>query len=327
MEQSGKWGWVQPEYRKFEHIRTPFNALFLKLSHKPMEILLHAAEGRRASQRWLNVPSENGGIPVLLTEPEDGDEETLPCMVYMHGGGFGFEAAPQHRWLVGRLARDARCRVLTPDYRLLPEHPYPAAREDGIAVYEWACRHAEELKIDLRRMAAGGDSAGGALATYLCADAEAKGLPAPVFQMLIYPVADARMETASMKTYTDSPMWNAEHNAKMWSMYLAGQERPEASPMQAPLPKRVPDTYVEVAELDCLHDEGVAYARRLEAAGARVELREQKGVFHGYDVEPRSAVMKECYRTRTEALKRALHGEENERDSGEAHRARFPGSN
>lgn len=78
--------------------------------------------------------------------------------------------------------------------------------------------------------------------------------------MLIYPVADERMETESMKKYTDTPMWNAEHNAEMWRMYLEGKTCPEASPMEMELPKQLPLTYMEVAELDCLHDEGVAYA-------------------------------------------------------------------
>ena len=155
----------------------------------------------------------------------------------------------------------------------------------------------------------GGESAGGALAIYLCRDAETRGLPAPKFQMLIYPVADERMETESMKKYTDTPMWNAEHNAEMWRMYLEGKTCPEASPMEMELPKQLPLTYMEVAELDCLHDEGVAYARRLEEAGGTVELHEIKGVFHGYDVDPRTSVMQECLRNRSDALRRGLWGE------------------
>ena len=157
--------------------------------------------------------------------------------------------------------------------------------------------------------AVGGESAGGALAIYLCRDAETRGLPVPKFQMLIYPVADERMETESMKKYTDTPMWNAEHNAEMWRMYLEGKTCPEASPMEMELPKQLPLTYMEVAELDCLHDEGVAYARRLEEAGGTVELHEIKGVFHGYDVDPRTSVMQECLRNRSDALRRGLWGE------------------
>ena len=289
----GKWGWVQPEYRKFEPFKTPFTALFLKMSHKPMEVLLHAGSSRKVEQRWVSIPSEGGEMQVLISEPKETDEK-LPLMIYTHGGGF---------------AREANCRVLMPDYRLLPEHPYPAAREDCFAAYAWACEHAEELHIDPERIAVGGESAGGALAIYLCHDAEKRNLPAPKFQMLIYPVADERMETDSMKKYTDTPMWNAEHNAEMWRMYLEGKTCPEASPMEMELPQQLPLTYMEIAELDCLHDEGAAYARRLEEAGGTVELHEIKGVFHGYDVDPRTSVMQECLRNRADALRRGVWGE------------------
>lgn len=304
----GKWGWVQPEYRKFEPFKTPFTALFLKMSHKPMEVLLHAGSSRKVEQRWVSIPSEGGEMQVLISEPKETDEK-LPLMIYTHGGGFGFGAAPQHRWMNALFAREANCRVLMPDYRLLPEHPYPAAREDCFAAYAWACEHAEELHIDPERIAVGGESAGGALAIYLCHDAEKQNLPAPKFQMLIYPVADERMETESMKKYTDTPMWNAEHNAEMWRMYLEGKTCPEASPMEMELPQQLPLTYMEIAELDCLHDEGAAYARRLEEAGGTVELHEIKGVFHGYDVDPRTSVMQECLRNRADALRRGVWGE------------------
>ena len=112
-----------------------------------------------------------------------------------------------------------------------------------------------------------------------------------------------------MKKYTDSPMWNAEHNAEMWRMYLEGKTCPEASPMEMELPQQLPLTYMEIAELDCLHDEGAAYARRLEEAGGTVELHEIKGVFHGYDVDPRTSVMQECLRNRADALRRGVWGE------------------
>ena len=110
----GKWGWVQPEYRKFEPFKTPFTALFLKMSHKPMEALLHAGSSRKVEQRWVSIPSEGGEMQVLISEPKETDEK-LPLMIYTHGGGFGFGAAPQHRWMNALFAREANCRVLMPD--------------------------------------------------------------------------------------------------------------------------------------------------------------------------------------------------------------------
>ena len=105
----GKWGWVQPEYRKFEPFHTPFTALFLKVSHKPMELLLHAGSSRKVEQRWVTIPSPGGEMQMLISEPKDTDE-TLPLMIYTHGGGFGFGAAPQHRWTDARQSRSSSKR-------------------------------------------------------------------------------------------------------------------------------------------------------------------------------------------------------------------------
>ena len=240
-----------------------------------------------------------------------GIPEPLPCVLWIHGGGWASHDLTRVYRPERQMAELAKLGFVCAsiDYRLSDEAVFPAQLEDCKCAVRYLRAHAEELHIDPERIAVGGESAGGALAIYLCRDAETRGLPAPKFQMLIYPVADERMETESMKKYTDTPMWNAEHNAEMWRMYLEGKTCPEASPMEMELPKQLPLTYMEVAELDCLHDEGVAYARRLEEAGGTVGLHEIKGVFHGYDVDPRTSVMQECLRNRSDALRRGLWGE------------------
>ncbi|MBS6762202.1 MAG: alpha/beta hydrolase fold domain-containing protein [Clostridium sp.] len=131
-----------------------------------------------------------------------------------------------------------------------------------------------------------GDSAGAAIAACLINICEKEQLVPPCGQMLIYPVTDATLSSESMKVYVDTPLWNAVNNQKMWKYYLKGkneQERIKASPLDNELPGKVPKTYIETAEYDCLHDEGIAYANKLKLMGTSVILNETHGTFHGYD--------------------------------------------
>lgn len=286
---------LDPEMKKYA-IKMPFTPFTLYLSQKLQRWMLRLVKtpGVKIQHR------ESEGVSLYLFEPENLPEKP-PCLLYIHGGGFGYQASPHHKTLAAKLAKGAGCRVICPDYRLLPKHPYPAAREDVLSVYRWICENYPDTKI-----AIGGDSAGGALAAYVICDAEKAGLIAPCLQLLLYPVTDATMCTKSMQSGADTPLWCAKNNAIMWRMYLGGKKIEEASPMQMPLPKVVPDTYLETAELDCLHDEGIAYADRLRKHGVRVELHETYGTPHGYDIAQESVVVKQCMENRINALKRAF---------------------
>ena len=187
-----------------------------------------------------------------------------------------------------------------PDYHLAPDYPYPAAVEDVRSLYKYAADHAEELGIDAGRIGLAGDSAGGTIAALVCNGYEKDKLIKPCLQMLVYPLTDADMETRSMKKYTDTPFWDSTYMPLMWDMYLGDQNsgdfedktgcalkddlKKEALPMHNALPSSIPDTYIETAEFDCLHDEGILYGQRLEKAGAKVEWNDTKGTFHGYDM-------------------------------------------
>ena len=185
---------------------------------------------------------------------------------------------------------------------MLPEHPYPAARRDAAAAYRRMC----ENYPTARGYAVIGDSSGGALAVYAAFDAWQQGLPMPKIELLLYPVLAANPETESMRRFTDTPMWNAKNNAKMWQMYLGDAVPAEAAPAELPLPEQQPPVYIELAEIDCLHDEGAAYAARLSAAGAAVELHEINGAPHGFDVVETAPITKKCMQARAEALRCAF---------------------
>lgn len=251
---------------------------------------------------WQNKP-----VPVEIFRPKD-VFEPLPCLIYFHGGAFCFKAAPYHKKLALRYAAEARCAVAFPDYHLLPKNPFPAAQQDALSVWQELKANACPLKLDSTRFAVGGDSAGAALAAAVCSFSSEK----PCFQLLLYPVTDVKMNTSSMQQFTDTPLWNAVLNKKLWHFYLKNTPKEQwgaASPMQQPLAKPLPETYVETAQFDCLHDEGVAYAERLRRAGGRVTLYETVGTVHGYDLALNSAVTQESVRRRVLALNRAFYGD------------------
>lgn len=281
---------------QLKHIakKIPFNKAILHMAVKPQKLMLKAVRvPKELNTMQFTIPGYEGDkITVDVYEPADA-EGIKPCLLYLHGGGFGYQAAPYQKKLACIYAKKADCKVVFPDYHLLPQYPYPAAAEDAIAVYKWMLTNAWMLGIDTKRIAIMGDSAGGVLSAGLPHIIEEMELQQPCFQMLIYPVTDATMQTVSMKRYPDTPLWNAKNNQKMWNMYLKNAtdvEKEQASPMQAELPVQIPDTYIEVAEIDCLHDEGIAYGKRLRAAGARVKIRETKGTIHGYDNALKSKV-------------------------------------
>ncbi|PRX75020.1 alpha/beta hydrolase family protein [Cohnella sp. SGD-V74] len=138
-------------------------------------------------------------------------------------------------------------------------------------------------------------------------------VPGICYQLLVYPVTDARQTTESMRQYTDTPMWNAKLNKKMWDLYLKnGVEGPReyASPMEAASLDGLPDAYLEVAEYDCLRDEGIQYAEALRRSGVGVELHRTEGTVHGYDLEEKSGITLESKSRRIEALRKAFYGHE-----------------
>ncbi|MEA4964416.1 MAG: alpha/beta hydrolase [Oscillospiraceae bacterium] len=303
---------------RFCRVCLPFTAAVLRLSSPVQRLLLRLTPlPNGISVRRSRIPGYRG-LPVTVSVlTPSGCGEQPPCLLYLHGGGFGFRAARYQKKLVCRYALGAGCRVVLPDYHLLPRHPWPAAQEDCFAVYRWLLRGAEAPPVDEKGIAVGGDSAGGALAALLGGMADRADLPLPCMQMLIYPVTDAEMKTDSMARFPDTPLWNAVQNARMWNMYLGDADlaaRHAASPMQAALPRQIPAAYVETAEFDCLHDEGLNYADRLRKAGGRVTLRETTGTIHGYDIVAGSEIVKESVRARIAALRRAFCGEEGRAD-------------
>ena len=290
---------VDRSFGIFSRFSPPFGRGIFVLARAALSLVPKGSRG--VSVRRVTVA---GKVPVraFLISPK-GEKRKLPCLVYFHGGGFVFKAARYHYRNAAAYARTG-CRVLLVDYRLAPKYAYPVPNEDCFAAYAWAAEHAAELAIDPARLAVGGDSAGGCLAADVVFRAHRAGLPAPCFLLLVYPVLDRRMQTQSMQAFSDTPMWNARLNKKMWQYYLAdGQYR---SPAEEGDFSFFPPTYLETAEYDCLHDEGVAFAEKLREQHVPVTVRETSGTMHGYDIVRRSAITQESIMARCAALATAL---------------------
>jgi acetyl esterase/lipase len=207
-----------------------------------------------------------------------------PALYWIHGGGFvlgdveGDLAAP------AAFAAELGAVVVSVEYRLAPEHPFPAPVEDCYAGLVWTAGHAAELGFDPARLAVGGLSAGAGLAAAVALLARDRGGPALCYQILDIPEIDDRLSTPSMKQFTDTPLWNHPNAIISWQAYLgpdAGETSPYAAPARATDLSGLPPAYVVTGEFDPLRDEGLEYAQRLMQAGVATELHHYPGTFHG----------------------------------------------
>ena len=266
-------------------INMPFRGLICKLSHRPLEKILNKVKiPKEVTIRNFSISGyHNEQITVKEIVPENPSDTAI---LVLHGGGFGYKTSPHQLLNACRYAASLHCRAYLPDYHLLPDYPFPAAYEDAMSTYEYLVTHSEELTINPKKIIVLGDSAGGTLAANVCNMAHLKGLPTPYCQVLIYPATDNAMTTESMKQFPDTPLWNAKNNKIMWNMYLKYATEEEvniAVPMKNTLPSILPPTYIETAEFDCLHDEGIAYAKHIQTVAKYIEINETKGTIHGYD--------------------------------------------
>lgn len=231
----------------------------------------------------VSIPGPAGSLRARLYAPQA--EHALPMLLFFHGGGFVVGDLETHDAICRTLANEAACIVLSVDYRLAPEAPYPAAAEDCYAATKWAADNAEDLGGDAERIAVGGDSAGGNLAAVVALMARDRGEPLLSRQLLIYPVIDHAFNTESYRANADGYLLTRSMMQWFWGHYLAdaGQgAEPYASPIRAADLSGVAPATVITAEYDPLRDEGEAYARRLESAGVPTTLCRFDGMIHGF---------------------------------------------
>ena len=229
------------------------------------------------------VPVQGAEITVRLYAPAGAGPH--PALVFYHGGGWVIGDLDTHDGLCRTLTNAAGCIVASVDYRLAPETKYPAAAEDSYAALVWLAANAARLGIDPRRIAVGGDSAGGNLSTVVALMARDRKGPALAAQILIYPVTDHNLDTPSYHENATGYVLTREGMRWFWRHYLVREEQgqePLASPLRAPSLAGLPPALVITAACDPLRDEGEAYAARLRDAGVPVTLTRYDGMFHGF---------------------------------------------
>jgi acetyl esterase len=231
----------------------------------------------------IRIPGPAGDIPARVYAPSVG--APLPAVMYFHGGGWVQGDLETHHGLCARLAQRAGVLVVAVDYRLAPEHKFPAAVEDCMAAYRWIRSHGREIGADSHRVAVAGDSAGGNLSAVVSQLAASSGIPVPTCQVLIYPAVDFSFETASHREMENGHVIPRDRVVWYMEQYLEGgtdQSDLRASPLRAPSVAGQPPAMIVTAGFDPLRDEGHAYAEKLRGAGVDVVYREYPGQIHAF---------------------------------------------
>lgn len=311
---------IDPELSFISKFKMPNNPKLLPLMNAVCRSFRCKSDDKVTVKKAKLRGYDGAELSAYVIEPKQIEDTTklLPCLIFFHGGGFMLRASGGHYKLAKKYAYQLPCKVIYVDYRLAPKHPFPIPAKDCFAAYRWALAHAKRLGIDKENIFLGGDSAGGNLAASVTLMARDRKLPLPKGVLLIYPVTDRRMQTTSMQEFTDTPVWDAKLNRMMWQCYL-GDKEPQpveyASPAEAKSLKNFPPTYMEVAEFDCLHDEGVVFCEKLKKAGVATELHEIRGGCHGYETATNSLIVRACMELRVVWMKRLLN--ENKKNTGE----------
>jgi len=259
----------------YEMAITESRSMYREMQPDLPEIVVHSVED-------LMIDGPAGAIPVRIYRPS---AAPAPVHVHFHGGGWVIGDLDTHDRDCREICVGADCIVVAVDYRLAPEHIFPAAPEDCYASLCWATANLDSLGASRGPVSVGGDSAGGNLAAAVALMARDRNGPAIAMQLLIYPVTDATMESASYRDNADGYLLSRTMMSWFWDHYcpdLALRTDPLASPITAEDLSGLPPALVMTAEFDPLRDEGEAYAERLIAAGVEVEVRRFDGLVHGF---------------------------------------------
>jgi acetyl esterase len=255
----------------------------------------------------INGPDQNP-LPLRIYRPKF-SQETLPVLLWIHGGGYVLGTAEADDTLCLGFVKAANCVVVSVDYRLAPEHPYPAPIEDCYTALKWVADNVEALNVDPNRIGVAGASAGGGLTAAVTLLARDRNYPSLCFQMPLYPMIDDRNNTPSANEVKEGFVWNQQANDHGWRMYLgelfgSDQVPAYAAPARAEDYSNLPFTYTCVGQLDPFRSETITYVAKLAEAGVDVEFHLYLGAYHGFEsLNPQARIAQQALNEYTQAVK------------------------
>lgn len=277
---------IDKQFGLWRHMKQPvMGERFFRLAERIVktEKYFHSHKNVNVDTITVQTP-DNYPLKSYLITPNKLTSNAI--ILYLHGGGFCFKGSESHADICVRYANEVGCKLLYVEYRLAHNTPYPTPENDCILMYKYLINNAEKLGVSSQKIIVAGDSAGGNLALGVFYNAVNENITKPYALMLVYPVVDNLMQTESMRNFTDTPMWNAVLNEAMWKVYLptdSAKELFKKNHVEANLYTEFPITYIESAEFDCLRDEALDLANKLQTAGINPTINETKGTMHGYD--------------------------------------------
>ncbi len=299
---------IKKEFFPYSLFKPPISRGFLKLVVPFIKVPKFIYKDKALNVKRCEIESNDGGkIECFLMSPKAVGGKA-PCLIYIHGGGFVLPAGAYHYKNAMYYAKELGCKVWFINYRLAPKYASPTFFEDCYTAVCHLFDHADGFGVDAEKIAIGGDSAGSTLSVGVCMMARERKHPIRfVFQMLPYPFLDMRGESESNKKYTDTPMWNSTLSARIGPMIKADKNAPYYvyhSPVEAESFEGLPPAYIETAEFDCLHDDGILYAELLQKAGIFVVLNETKGTIHGFDIKQKAPTTKKALSARVAFMRK-----------------------
>lgn len=267
---------ISKEYGMYRYFKTPMSSFTFLCSNLLWKIKRKTKNTKDLKITKIKLKNKVEGY---YFEPFPKSER---IMLYLHGGGFVFKGYSSFP-ICERYAKEAGYNVLYVDYRLAPKYKYPLPVEDSYEGYIWLKENEKKLQLNLKSLVIAGDSAGGCLAVDVTRKIIEEKKGHPKLLLLIYPTLDKRGNTKSFENYKDTPMWNSKKSEKMWNLYLGKKEY--ISPNEREDYEFYPETYIETAEFDALHDEAKEFARILKKCGKKVTVIDSKNTMHGYDIK------------------------------------------
>jgi acetyl esterase/lipase len=309
---------VPPDLRSplLPFLTGPVTTRKLRFTRLQSRVRTPSGRGVTVTNRFVGDPA----VRVLITTPSDG-HSPRPGVLWIHGGGYIVGSPQMEAFGTGRLARHLGVVAVSPDYRLAPEHPFPAALDDCMESLRWMRANADELGIDADRIAVMGASAGGGLAAAVAQRSHDEGIPLRA-QVLVYPMLDDRTALHADHAGRGRFLWTPSSNQFGWTAYLGREPRMSDAPEYAAPARRadltgLPPAWVGVGELDLFRDEDVDYAEKLRACGVPCELVTVPGMYHGADgFAPKARSMQDFRRGMTEHLRTHLLSSDGPSDAG-----------